>query len=109
MIESAGNDRLVARIASGDPAAVAELHERFSPRVYFVALREMRSPADAEDVRNETMVRVLERHSQGPPRLGLRRCRLRGGYRAQRDPRVWTQGWPRRVDRRARFSGPRHP
>jgi RNA polymerase sigma-70 factor, ECF subfamily len=60
MIESAENDRWVARIASGDSAAVTELHDRFSSRVYFVALREMRSPADAEDVRNETMVRVLE-------------------------------------------------
>jgi RNA polymerase sigma-70 factor (ECF subfamily) len=58
MIEPAEKG-LVERIASGDPAAATELHERFSARVYFVALRETRSHADAEDVRNETMVRVL--------------------------------------------------
>jgi RNA polymerase sigma-70 factor, ECF subfamily len=51
---------LVARIGQGDPAAESALHDRFSARVYFVALREMRSRADAEDVRNETMVRVIE-------------------------------------------------
>jgi len=60
MIEPADNDRLIARLALGDAAAVTEIYERFSARVYFVALREMRSPADAEDVRNETMVRVLD-------------------------------------------------
>ena len=60
MIEPADNDRLIARLALGDAAAVTEIYERFSARVYFVALREMRSPADAEDVRNETMLRVLD-------------------------------------------------
>jgi RNA polymerase sigma-70 factor (ECF subfamily) len=51
---------LVARIRGGDQAAVAVLHERFSARIYFIALREMRVAADAEDVRNETLFRVLE-------------------------------------------------
>ena len=60
MIEPAEIGGLVARIASGDPAATTELHDQFSPRIYFIALREMRSHADAEDVRNETVVRVLE-------------------------------------------------
>ena len=60
MIEPADNDRLVARLSRGDAAAAAEIYERFSARVYYIALREMRSPADAEDVRNETMIRVLQ-------------------------------------------------
>ena len=58
MIEPAEIGGLVARIASGD-AAATELYDQFSPRIYFIALREMRSHADAEDVRNETVVRVL--------------------------------------------------
>jgi RNA polymerase sigma factor (sigma-70 family) len=36
------------------------LYEHFSERVYFIALKELRSHADAEDVRNETMLRVIE-------------------------------------------------
>ena len=51
---------LVARIGQGDQAAVSDLHARFSARIYFIALREMRSVPDAEDVRNETLLRVLE-------------------------------------------------
>jgi RNA polymerase sigma-70 factor, ECF subfamily len=58
--ESVTDEQLVARIGGGDQAAVAVLHERFAARVYFIALREMRSPADAEDVRNETLTRVLD-------------------------------------------------
>ena len=65
MIEPAESGCLVARIASGDHAAATEFHDRFSSRIYFVALRETRSQADAEDVRNETMVRVLEAIQKG--------------------------------------------
>ncbi|MGH9722155.1 MAG: RNA polymerase sigma factor [Bryobacteraceae bacterium] len=36
------------------------MHERFAPRVYYLALRELRSRADAEDVRAETILRVLQ-------------------------------------------------
>lgn len=60
MIEPAEPHQFVARIALGEPAAVTELHDRFAARVYFIALRELQSAADAEDVRNETMVRVIE-------------------------------------------------
>ena len=51
---------MVTRIGQGDPAAVSSLHDRFSERVYFMALRDLRSRADAEDVRNETLIRVLQ-------------------------------------------------
>ena len=50
----------MARIGHGDPDALSVLHGQFSDRVYFVALRELRSPQDAEDVRTETFIRVLE-------------------------------------------------
>ncbi len=35
------------------------LQSRYSALIYFIAVREMRAPADAEDVRNETLLRVL--------------------------------------------------
>jgi RNA polymerase sigma-70 factor (ECF subfamily) len=36
-----------------------ELFEKYSARVYYLALRALRSPSDAEDVRGETFLRVL--------------------------------------------------
>jgi RNA polymerase sigma-70 factor (ECF subfamily) len=60
LTEPLGDGALVARIGEGDQAAVTALHDRFAARIYFIALREMRSAHDAEDVRNETLFRVLE-------------------------------------------------
>ncbi len=51
---------LVAKIQGGQSNAEAELYEKYSARVYYVALRETRSPQDAEDVRDETFFRVLQ-------------------------------------------------
>jgi RNA polymerase sigma factor (sigma-70 family) len=65
MSEPGEIDCFVAGIASGDPAAVTELHNRFSARVYYVALRETGSRADAEDVRNETLLRAIEAIQNG--------------------------------------------
>ncbi|MEO8027121.1 MAG: sigma-70 family RNA polymerase sigma factor [Bryobacteraceae bacterium] len=36
------------------------MHQRFSNRILFFALRELRSRAAAEDVRNDTLLRVIE-------------------------------------------------
>ncbi len=49
----------MAGIGSGDPTASTRLHAVFSERVFFIALRELRSREDAEDVRNETLMRVM--------------------------------------------------
>jgi RNA polymerase sigma factor (sigma-70 family) len=51
---------LVSGIRDGDESAGADLFERYSRRVYYLALRELRSTADAEDVRAETFLRVLK-------------------------------------------------
>ena len=51
---------LVHSIQCGDEAAGAGLFEKYSRRVYYLALRELRSNADAEDVRAETFLRVLK-------------------------------------------------
>jgi RNA polymerase sigma-70 factor (ECF subfamily) len=56
---------LVSGIRSGDQSAGANLFERYSRRVYYLALRELRSSADAEDVRAETFLRVLKAIREG--------------------------------------------
>jgi RNA polymerase sigma-70 factor, ECF subfamily len=52
--------QLVANIQNGHSEAEATLYERYAARVYYLALREARSPHDAEDVRAETFLRVLQ-------------------------------------------------
>ncbi len=39
---------------------IARLPVEYSSRVYYVALRKLRSPSLAEDVRNETLLRVIQ-------------------------------------------------
>ena len=52
---------LLQRIATRDDAALAELYDRHSRRAYSVILRILRSQSDAEDVLQETFVRVWSR------------------------------------------------
>jgi RNA polymerase sigma factor (sigma-70 family) len=51
--------RLVTRIREGQTEAEAELYQKYADRVYYLGLRLTRSPADAEDIRAETFLRVL--------------------------------------------------
>lgn len=51
---------LVVNIQTGQAASEAVLYERYSAKVYYLALRNARSPQDAEDVRAETFLRVLQ-------------------------------------------------
>ena len=50
---------LVSNIKEGDKQAEAALYEKYSDRLYFLALSELHSREDAEDVRAETFTRVL--------------------------------------------------
>jgi len=50
--------RLLHRIATRDEAALAELYDRHSRLAYSVIMRILGSPSDAEDVLQETFVRV---------------------------------------------------
>lgn len=50
---------LVQRIQSGDTGAEETLYQRYSARLYYLALVRVRSTHDAEDVRSETLLRVL--------------------------------------------------
>jgi RNA polymerase sigma-70 factor, ECF subfamily len=51
---------LVYGVQSGDESAGTDLFRKYSERVFYLALRELRSMADAEDVRAETFLRVLK-------------------------------------------------
>jgi RNA polymerase sigma factor (sigma-70 family) len=51
---------LVQGIQNGNESAGEDLFEKYSNRVYYLALRELRSHADADDVRAETFLRVLK-------------------------------------------------
>jgi RNA polymerase sigma-70 factor (ECF subfamily) len=59
------NQQLVARIRHSDAEAEAVLYEQFSVRVYFTALSETHSPTDAEDIRAETFLRIIQALRQG--------------------------------------------
>ncbi len=43
-----------------EDAAITNLHQSFHSRIYYFALRELGSPAVAEDVCNETLLRVIQ-------------------------------------------------
>jgi len=51
--------QLVADIQNGQSESEGALYEKYSAKVYYLALRESKSAHDAEDVRAETFLRVL--------------------------------------------------
>jgi RNA polymerase sigma factor (sigma-70 family) len=59
-VETSSNQDIVNKIQQGDSAAETVLYEKFSPRIYFLALSELHSKDDAEDVRAETFLRVIQ-------------------------------------------------
>jgi RNA polymerase sigma-70 factor (ECF subfamily) len=61
---------LLRRIAARDDAALASFYDRHSRLAYSVILRILRSPSDAEDVLQETFVRVWSRADTYDGRLG---------------------------------------
>lgn len=61
---------LLQRIAARDDSALAHLYDRHAPLAYGVILRILRNPADADDVLQETFVRVWSRADTYDSRLG---------------------------------------
>jgi RNA polymerase sigma-70 factor, ECF subfamily len=59
---------LAPRIADGDPEAEAEMCRRMGPRIRLYGLRHLRSPAAADDLEQQVLLKVLE---------ALRSARLR--------------------------------
>lgn len=54
----------LAAVRRGDERAVRKLVDAYSPRLYNVALRILRSPQDAEDALQETFITVLNKLDQ---------------------------------------------
>ena len=53
--------RLIERLQARDEAAVHELAERYGPRIYQLALRQMKNPEDAEEVTQDVLVKVYRK------------------------------------------------
>src|SRR6266550_262225 len=56
---------LVSSVEQGDKLAEAALYEKYSDRLYFLALSELHSREDAEDVRAESFIRIIQALRQG--------------------------------------------
>jgi len=61
---------LLQRIAARDDAAVGEFYDRHSRLAFAIIRRILQSPSDAEEVLQETFVRVWSRADTYDPRLG---------------------------------------
>ena len=61
---------LLGRIAARDEAALADLYDRHSRLAYSLIMRILRCPTDAEEVLQETFVRVWSRAETYDARLG---------------------------------------
>ncbi len=59
---------LASRIARGEPAAIREATEQFLPMVYAVARRMLRNDSDADDVAQETFLRVWKNAGRWSPK-----------------------------------------
>jgi RNA polymerase sigma factor (sigma-70 family) len=69
-VASAEEARLLGRCLAGDERACRELVDQYRRQVYSLALRMVRSVEDAEDLTQETFVRMfraLERYDPGRP------------------------------------------
>lgn len=53
--------QLIARLQAGDEAAVQELAERYSPRIYQLAFRHMKNREDAEEVTQDVLMKVYRK------------------------------------------------
>jgi RNA polymerase sigma-70 factor (ECF subfamily) len=57
-------DETLARLKRGDPDAVSTILSRYQHRLYRYLLRMVRQPATAEDLFQQTFVRIIERIGQ---------------------------------------------
>lgn len=64
------DEELARRVAAGDRAAFSALYDRFASRVYGLCLHMLREPAAAEEVSQETFLKVWARAGQFDPRRG---------------------------------------
>ncbi|HTM57758.1 MAG TPA: sigma-70 family RNA polymerase sigma factor [Candidatus Udaeobacter sp.] len=62
--------RCLLRLEAGDAQALAELYDRYTPLLYPVARRILRSTADAEDALQDVWLQVWKRSATYDPRRG---------------------------------------
>ena len=53
--------RLIAGLQAREESAVHELAERYGPRIYQLALRQMKNPEDAEEVTQDVLLKVYRK------------------------------------------------
>jgi RNA polymerase sigma-70 factor (ECF subfamily) len=53
--------QLIARLHAGDESAVQELAERYSPRIFQLAMRHMKNREDAEEVTQDVLMKVYRK------------------------------------------------
>ena len=53
--------QLIARLQAGDDAAVQELAERYSARIFQLAMRHMKNREDAEEVTQDVLMKVFKK------------------------------------------------
>src|SRR4030095_2179776 len=53
--------QLITRLQSGEETAVHELAERFSPRIFQLAMRHMKSREDAEEITQDVLMKVYRK------------------------------------------------
>jgi len=98
------DEELLGRVAKGDPAAIQAMVARKLPRILNLAARLLGDPIEAEDVAQETMLRVWKQSAKWKPgqakfdtwiyRVGLNLCYDR--LRRRRETPVET--FPEMVD-----------
>jgi RNA polymerase sigma factor (sigma-70 family) len=59
-VTTSSDSELVTRIQQDDATAESELYKKYSARIFFLALSELHSKEDAEDIRAETFLRVIQ-------------------------------------------------
>ena len=63
-------NKLLTSIAAGDRAAFRSLYAEVGPRLYAICLRMLRNRDEAEDVFQETMIKIWEKSHQFDPSKG---------------------------------------
>ena len=53
--------QLITRLQSGDDAAVHELAERYSPRIFQLAMRHVKNREDAEEITQDVLMKVYRK------------------------------------------------
>jgi RNA polymerase sigma-70 factor, ECF subfamily len=69
-VDARAADELLKLVARGDEQAFARLYDELSPRVYGLARRVLRDPAQAEEVAQEALIEVWRTASRFDPSRG---------------------------------------